>query len=78
MPAHYIHSHPASGAVNPAIVQHVERHGKASDSAVVVQFGSIDGDPHTVVTERAAMRLFRRGVRPVVNGVVMSPADLQG
>lgn len=59
--------HPASGSVNPKIRVTPPR------KAVSVS-GGIVGDPGDPIV--GARRLFRRGIRPTLNGVVLCAGDL--
>ena len=68
--------HPASGATNPAIVQVVHER-PLPKGFTLAHFSGVeeDGDPHTNIPDRAIKAMFRRGIRPVANGVVMCPSD---
>ena len=69
--------HPASGAANPvAIVQPIRQH--LGSRYTYVTFGYADGGhggPHTV-NERACRAMFKRGLRPIVGGMVICPSDV--
>ncbi len=79
MPAIDTLPHPATGAVNPTVV-HVQQvqqsHGSRFTHVTFGSAGGMDGDPHTVVNEHACRAMFRRGLRPIVGGMVMCPADV--